>query len=305
MVERGGERIVFVEGSQPAVTVQQITGQLGGADYLIHIPSNWNGNLIVYCRGYSHLLSDVNLIVPANSFSWMINLGFAFAESSYGAGGNCIKAAITCTHQLTEYVISKFGVTGKVYLVGISMGGNIALQLGAKYPALYGGILDICGAKNMISHYNDWMHYAGITNDSELADALIAKGFANPPPYPFSTVADFRKWCVTTSADFALTCEGTPDEKPQAYESISPIYSAAEIAVPTITVHGTADVLVPYSTSIDFMNAIKKAGNADLYRLYRVVGGQHKNSPVLAQIDVRLPQLIEWVENGITPPASI
>ena len=47
----------------PPVTVQQITGKLGGADYLIRIPSNWQGDLVVFCRGYSHELFDVDLFI--------------------------------------------------------------------------------------------------------------------------------------------------------------------------------------------------------------------------------------------------
>jgi len=34
------------------------------------------------------------------------------------------------------------------------MGGNVALQLGAKYPDLYSGVLDVCGSKDLIDSYN-------------------------------------------------------------------------------------------------------------------------------------------------------
>jgi predicted esterase len=295
---------VSFQQAQAVVTVQQITGKLGGADYLLRIPSNWNGELIVYCRGYSHLLSDVDMITPANGFNTMVQNGFAFAESNYGAGGVCIKEAIIRTHQLTEYIKDNYPVTGKVYLVGISMGGNIVLELGAKYPSLFDGVLDVAGATNMIDQYNEKVYCAGIASDVDLAAAVVANGGVNPP-FPSPTIADFRTFCQLSSDDIALTCGGTPDEKTKAYERISPQFSSVDVTIPTITIHGTADAYVPYSQSIDFMNKVTATGHADMYRLYKVNGGQHANPPVLAQIPVNMQRLIAWVEHGIAPIPSI
>lgn len=286
-----------------AVTVQEITGKLGGADYLVRIPSNWNGDLVVYCRGYSHLLSGVDMVAPANAFNALINLGYAFAESNYGVGGFCIKEGIIRTHQLTEWFVNNYHVTGKIYLVGISMGGATVLMLGAKYPELYDGVLDIAGTTDAVARYNLHSYYAGISDDTALGNAVVANGGVNPP-FPCPTIAVFRAYCQSSVADTVAACGGTPDKKPQAYERVSPIYSAVDIGVPTIVVHGTADGLIPYSHSVNFLNAVVAAGHSDLFRFYKVVGGQHANIPVIGQIPVRLMQLINWVENGVLPPVS-
>jgi hypothetical protein len=164
-----------------AVNVNQITGTLGGAHYLIRIPDNWNGELIVGCRGYSHLLSSVNLELYANIYNSLITGGYAFAESDYGAQGYCVKEAIIRTHQLTEWVINNYHVTGHVYLIGISMGGNTALELGAKYPDLYSGVLDIAGSKDIKVHYSEKVAYSSLKDDTALAAAVIANGGVNPP----------------------------------------------------------------------------------------------------------------------------
>ena len=289
--------------TQAAVTIQEKTGKLGDANYIIQIPSNWNGRLVVCCRGFAHDLSQVNLRFYANSFSAMVQAGFAFAISDYGSGGYCIKDGIIRTHQLTEYVINNFHVSGKVYLIGISMGATTALMLGAKYPELYAGVLEIAGTKDITSRYYAHSYYAGIEDDLELGSAVLDKGGVNPP-FPCATIADFRTFCTWSVEDVTTECGGTPDEKPKAYERISPIDSAIDIAIPTISIHGTADALAPYSQSIAFMDAVTTAGHANLYRLYKVVGGQHCDTPVMAQIAAKMPILIGWSEYGVPPPPS-
>lgn len=291
----------FVANASAAVTVQQITGKLGGADYLIRIPSNWQGDLLVFCRGYSASLSEGDLVTWANMWNGFITKGFAYAASNYGAGGFCVKEGVIRTHQLTEYVINNYFVTGKIFLVGGSMGGNIALELGAKYPDLYDGVLDMFGSKDVAAQYNNMMFYAGIADDNDLAAAVIANGGVNPP-FPLTSTAAFRDFCLSGGTDIALACGGIPEEKPKAYERFSPIFSSTDIAIPTITLHGTADSVVPYHQSVEFKDAVAAAGHADFYRLYTVTGGQHGDALMFAKMSMCMTLLISWVKTGVPAP---
>ena len=289
----------------PPVTVNEYTGKLGGAYYLIRIPSNWAGELLVFCRGYSHLEpTPAELASMANLWNSMVVVrGFALAMSTFGTGGTCIKEGMIRTHQLTEYVINNYGVYGHVYLFGASMGGNIALNLGAKYPDLYDCVLDMFGSKNSIAQYNDKLFYTNTPNDVVLAQEVLNRG-GLVPPFPSATIADFRIFCQNAVSDTVLAYGGTPTEKPQAYERYSPIFSSTDIEIPTITIHGTKDAYVPYSQSVDFMNAVNDAGHSDMYRLYKVTNGQHGNSLTLAGMPLVIGYLINWVENGVAPPPS-
>lgn len=300
MISTSAGTQIIVNASTP-VTVQQITGKLGGADYLIRIPSNWQGDLIVFCRGYSHTLSESDLATWANMWNGMINMGFAYAASNYGEGGFCVKEAVIRTHQLTEYVTNNYLVTGKIFLIGASMGGNIALELGGKYPDLYDGVLDMFGSKDLAAQYNNVKTYGAIADDGELAAALIANGGVNPP-FPTTSIADFRVFCLTAKADILRACGATPEEKPQVYERFSPLSIATDIAIPTITLHGTADSIVPYSQSVAFKNAVTTAGHADLYRLYTVTGGQHGNPSTLAKVSTCIGLLMNWVKTDTPAP---
>ncbi len=285
---------------------------LGGANSWIKIPDTWNGRLVVLCRGYSHVLDPNAIPLDAQSLGFL-SMGAATAASNYGEGGYSVKEGIIRTHQLTEYVIDNYGVTGYVYLFGASMGGNIVLELGAKYPNLYDGVFDLFGSKNLKTQFADKMVYANLTDDTALQNSLLAHGSAIPPvpftaplvPLPLRNQLNaFRNFSINSGTDIWLACGmNTPEEKPQAYERISPTFSAVDIAVPTITLHGTADGLVPYSQSIEFMNAVNAAGNSDLYRLYKVVGAGHGDI-TSAQISLPFSRLVAWVENKVIPPPS-
>jgi len=299
--------------STASAATQVITGKLGRADYRIRIPDNWEAsgrNLVVFCRGYSH---EVPTSWNPNSFWQLLGQGYMIAESNYGEGGYCVQEGMIRTHQLTEYVLDHYPVSGKVLLLGISMGGNIALLLGTKYRHLYDGVLDVAGTKNLKSQYDVKMYYASLTDDAELAAAIIANGGVVPPfpisysvPPPLSNqLAAFRVFQLSAAGAIANACGGnTPEEKPKAYERFSPTFSAADLAIPTITIHGDKDAIVPYFESVEFEAAVAANGASDLYRLYTVVGGEHADMPVMLKIPVCMPYLLDWVENGNPAPAT-
>jgi pimeloyl-ACP methyl ester carboxylesterase len=295
-------------------TYEQITGKLGGAEYLLRIPDNWQGALVVMCRGYSPTLVDLaGLEFYADMFSTITTNGAALAMSSYGEAGWCVQKGMIRTHQLTEYIIGHYDVTGKVYLFGQSMGGGIALLLGTKYPHLYDGVIEIAGVKDVAAQYTLTMNLANIMEDDELAEAILANGGSVPPcPLAYgydipTALAGYRAFCLTSSTDIALELGGTPEKKPKAYEKVSPIYNALDIAIPTITVHGTSDSIVTYAQSLAYLEAVTQAGYSGLYRLYGVPGGEHIDYSMAMgmQIYLGFTWLVDWVENGNPAPPSM
>jgi surfactin synthase thioesterase subunit len=283
-------------------------GKLGGADFMIRTPNpitNWNGGLVVYCRGYLPGVPDITKVLSSTNptSSTLISLGYAVAFSNYGEGGFCFQKAMIRTHQLTEWIADNYDVTGKIYVIGISMGGSMALELGAKYPDLYDGVIDLAGPKDYAAAYADGMYLASLP-DVELLAEFARRGVTTYPLPPIPSVIKLFLQLVNT--DTVIECGGTPESKPQAYERISPLYSAVDVDIPTVTLHGTKDGLSPYAQSTAYKNAVTAAGHSDLYRLYKVTGAQHGDAALFAQM-FQAPynafyQLVDWVEKGT--PAS-
>ena len=299
--------ITTAMAKKPAGTVgdgyTEYVGTLGGADYVIRIPDeeDWNGRLVVGCHGYmafnwnpdAQFEMDklpqppppyVGLKLP---FA-LVEQGFAYAASSYGERGFAIKEAMIRTHQLTEYVIDNFGVTGKVFIVGHSMGGLIGLLLGEKYPELYDGVLDISGMRDIVLGYTDSIAViAGITAD-----------WGGMTPDEKAVAGPLRAMLVQMVADMETQFGGSYDDKPQHYEKLNPVDNA-EISIPMISVTGAADPLSVNQVNT-FKNAVAEAGCSDYYKLYYVTGttppAGHANPPTINFALNHFDELVNYPE---------
>jgi pimeloyl-ACP methyl ester carboxylesterase len=271
-------------------------GTLDDANFVARFPDNWNGILIVLCRGYSITpVSDAKTIYNSTTFT-LLDQGYAVAASTYGANtygvnGYCAKKGVNATYQLTKYLVDKYNITGKVFLIGYSMGGNIALLLGEKYPDVYSGVLDMYGGKDPAARYTTFMKWANMS-DAELTAELNALN-STVPPYMFPDLAMLRYFYSIAATAIVTETGGTPANASKAYEDLSPVCHA-NISIPEITVHGTSDAVILYNDSLNYQTAVANAGRSNLYRLYPVVGGQHADPNVDAELPTRLAELVEW-----------
>lgn len=272
----------------------ETVGTLDGAQYVVRIPDNWNGMLVILCRGYAPnvVFTDIRTTIVWSSASGILDQGFAIAGSTYGSAGFCIKQGVNSTYELTTYIINTYNVTGKVFLYGMSMGGAVALLLGEKYPNVYSGVLDIEGTKNLTDQYYTKSRWSNLS-DADLAAELTALGIPVPPPGSASLQA-LRDRVALDVPDYLLETGGTPATQPQAYEDDSPVYHA-NITIPVITVHGTYDTIVPFYESIMYQTAVANAGHSNLHRLYNVTGAWHTGGINLAtEVPTRLNELVAW-----------
>jgi pimeloyl-ACP methyl ester carboxylesterase len=282
-----------VTGSARAYT--EITNTLNGANYLVLLPSpitRWNRNLIVYCHGYSH--TEPQPPLNPSGFEAFASAGAAVAMSSYGMGGYFISKAIDNTYLMTQYVKTTYNATGKIFLIGISQGGGVALQLAEKYPNLYNGVLDLAGSKDLKISYRTRIDQLSAQNDTELTAKLQALG-ASVPPYPFPSLAALQTFNIQQRDDMENATGGTPDTVPQAYEDISATYHA-NINVPVITVHSMGDPVNTYAQALAYQAAVTAAGKSTLYRLYPTNGTGHVDTTVTGQISARFLELVSWSE---------
>jgi pimeloyl-ACP methyl ester carboxylesterase len=130
----------------------EITGVTAdGAEYAIFVPNGWSGDVVFYAHGIVPPLAPVALPGPAD---WddagairdaLGSAGFAVAYSSFSENGYAIKSGIQRTHQLRGIFTSKVGRPRRSFLVGHSLGAQVAQALAETHPDQYAGVLAMCG----------------------------------------------------------------------------------------------------------------------------------------------------------------
>jgi pimeloyl-ACP methyl ester carboxylesterase len=119
---------------------------------IICIPPDWNGQLVMYAHGY--VPPQLALALPVNELtvggvfipSALIAQHFAFATTSFHKNGVAIEQGGEDLNRLLQEFNSMVPPHSldKVYIVGGSEGGLIAVQLLEHFPGKYSGGLAVC-----------------------------------------------------------------------------------------------------------------------------------------------------------------
>jgi len=211
----------------PGAGFTEYYGTMGGANFYVLIPDDWSnplgdGMLVVICRAAMWSEDPRDSITDYPFAMGLASSGIAVAASNYGSSDSGVEDGVIRTHQLTMYVIDNYDVTGKVFLFGTSLGGNVALLLGERHPNVYSGVLDNSGIKDWAAMYYDAVDYMTV--------------HAGEDPF-----LDF--WYIGIIASLTNTYGGTPDEKPNKYAKYSPTHHA-DISIPVISVVHEDDAIV-------------------------------------------------------------
>jgi len=130
-----------------AVGAQTLTGAIDGAAYLIQVPENWNGTLVLYSHGYvapgqSNPAQDVG---DAITGQWLLSNGYALAGSSYSQTGWAIQQAFHDQITLLNFFDKNVGRPTRTIAWGHSLGGIITAGLVQRYPQRFDAALPMCG----------------------------------------------------------------------------------------------------------------------------------------------------------------
>ena len=119
-------------------------GEINGAQYLIEMPAEWNGTLLVYCHGYSGSPGRFPEGKPS-ALAALTQTGAAVIQSGYAAGGWAIEEAVQDTQALVRHFPAKHGKPKLTLVLGHSMGGFLTMTLLEQFPSTYDGGLALCG----------------------------------------------------------------------------------------------------------------------------------------------------------------
>lgn len=140
--------ILIVAFYRSAAAQQHITGTLpDGATYVIDVPANWNGSLLLYSHGYVFPGSQN----PAYDYGdydtgyYMFTAGYALAGSSYATTGWAVQDAIPDQIAVLDVFQSAVGTPTRTIAWGHSLGGLITAALVQQYPNRFDGAVPMCG----------------------------------------------------------------------------------------------------------------------------------------------------------------
>ena len=139
--------VAAVAAAQTSFTT--IIGEIGpGALYRIDMPATvqWNGELVVFAQGIGDPTDSIALPAPGLLRDALTSQGFAVIYTSRSVNGyGAVKDGMQRTHQLHGVFTSLVAKPTRVYLLGRSLGGLIAVMLAEMFPAQYDGVLSGCG----------------------------------------------------------------------------------------------------------------------------------------------------------------
>jgi len=131
-----------------SASVTTTTGSFDdGATYLIEVPGNWNGTLLLYSHGY---------VVPGSpnpakdvgdplTRAYLLNAGYALAGSSYATTGWALKEAFVDQIQTLGAFNDLYGKPARTIGWGHSLGGIITAGLLQRFPNRFDAALPMCG----------------------------------------------------------------------------------------------------------------------------------------------------------------
>jgi len=120
------------------------SGVLGGADYLIEVPANWRGGLVVFAHGIQRGPGPGAVTAPPIGIH-ALSEGHAWIASGYRAREYRPHLFIEDLIALRELFLREIGQPRWTIIYGQSMGGHIVVASLELHPGLYQGGLAECG----------------------------------------------------------------------------------------------------------------------------------------------------------------
>ena len=186
-------------------------GVLKDAAYMVEVPANWNGKLVMFAHGYAGTGAALMVSPPAIR-RHLVQSGYAWAASSYSTNYYDVRAGVEDTNALALAFTSIAAQNGRplaapvrTYITGRSMGGHIAAAAveaetlaTAVNKVRYHAALPMCGVMADAELFN---RFAGMQ-----VAALVLAGV---PDQPFAQWAEVQAH-VTSSLFTSFPTTASP-----------------------------------------------------------------------------------------------
>ena len=202
--------VTLVPNALMAAACEEGTISSTGAVYLICMPGNWNGDLLLFAHGFvppDEPLAVVDNTIGDKTISEIVtSLGYAFATTSYRTNGLATADGPDDLSDLvTAFEVAK-GAPNHVFVVGASEGGLVAELAIEEHPERFNGALATCGP---VGDFRAQVNYFG--------DVLVLFNY-------------FFPGVLTDSSGNQATPEWIPQEIMDSWDSAYATMAAAALA---------------------------------------------------------------------------
>jgi pimeloyl-ACP methyl ester carboxylesterase len=139
------DRAVEMRASRSKDAAEVIGRTQSGAIFAMYRPDHWKGDLVLYAHGFTAPTDPIHLPPIENLRDQLLAQGYAVAYSSFAENGLAVKDGIRQTERLVERFTDRLGRPRRVFLLGSSFGGLIAVALAERDPERYAGLLTVSG----------------------------------------------------------------------------------------------------------------------------------------------------------------
>jgi hypothetical protein len=136
-----------------------------GSAYVIDVPANWNGTVLLYSHGYvPDGAPNPARNAPSDAVrSALLDAGYAQIGSSYPDTGWVLEQALPAQLATLDTFRARFGPPRRTVAWGTSLGGMITTGLAERYGHRFAGTLAMCG-----------LEQGGVANWNNTLDPLFA-----------------------------------------------------------------------------------------------------------------------------------
>src|SRR5215471_12258930 len=127
-----------------------------GADFIISVPSNWNGGLVIYAHGYEGEGRGRGSVQVSSLGSHLTARGIAWAATGYRAMTYRPDWFLDDVLALRQRFIRDVGPVRWTVLHGLSMGGHVTVAELELHPEVFQGGLTECGVVDGVGLV-DWL----------------------------------------------------------------------------------------------------------------------------------------------------
>ena len=204
---------------------QTLTGTIDGAAYLIQVPDNWNGTLVLYSHGYvapgqNNPATDVGDQVTGQ---WLLSNGYALAGSSYSQTGWAIQQAFHDQIALLDFFDRTIGQPIRTIAWGHSLGGIITAGLVQRDPQRFAAALPMCGVlAGGVGTWNQALDSAFAFNQLLGGGALQVVHITNPNGNLATAEGDLAAAQTTPQGRARLALAAALGDLPGWFSSTSP-----------------------------------------------------------------------------------